>query len=223
MLDTSEGRSKKDDPETSPRLGRRHDVRRRRRCEPVEEQASDHHGQRDARRISLRALPHNAYDGTRKAPITRKAGLGYSDPDYDLAVDWVAARAAIKQAQRSHENAAIARRVLIVKRSSRTEHTCPGEISKSWRLVEIVDARSEFKVGISHLSRTTSEYGKIIHPCKSHVSTSMALCHWPCSLLSKSTRVVTIWKTTSVGNDLRKLQLFAPDHIRAVTAPNGSI
>jgi multimeric flavodoxin WrbA len=31
------------------------------------------------------------------------------------------------------------------------------------------------------LSRTTSEYGITIHPCKSCVSTSMALCHWPCS------------------------------------------
>src|SRR5262245_2201043 len=31
------------------------------------------------------------------------------------------------------------------------------------------------------LSRTTSEYGRTIHPCKACASTSMALCHWPCS------------------------------------------
>jgi multimeric flavodoxin WrbA len=36
-------------------------------------------------------------------------------------------------------------------------------------------------VDILDLSRMTSEFGKQIHPCKSCVATSMALCHWPCS------------------------------------------
>ena len=31
------------------------------------------------------------------------------------------------------------------------------------------------------LSRLTSEYGRIIYPCKTCVSTAMPLCHWPCS------------------------------------------
>ena len=38
-----------------------------------------------------------------------------------------------------------------------------------------------FEVDVLDLSRQTSEFGKQIHPCKSCVSTSMALCHWPCS------------------------------------------
>jgi multimeric flavodoxin WrbA len=38
-----------------------------------------------------------------------------------------------------------------------------------------------FAVDILDLSRQTSEFGKQIHPCKSCVSTSVALCHWPCS------------------------------------------
>jgi multimeric flavodoxin WrbA len=38
-----------------------------------------------------------------------------------------------------------------------------------------------FAVDVLDLSRTTSEFGRSIHPCKSCVSTSMALCHWPCS------------------------------------------
>ena len=29
--------------------------------------------------------------------------------------------------------------------------------------------------------RMTSEYGRIIYPCKACVSTAMPLCHWPCS------------------------------------------
>lgn len=68
--------------------------------------------------------------------------------------------------------------------SSRTEHTCPGEMSKSWRLVELARdtiGGSGVEAEILDLSRATSEYGKTIHPCKSCVSTSMALCHWPCS------------------------------------------
>jgi multimeric flavodoxin WrbA len=36
-------------------------------------------------------------------------------------------------------------------------------------------------VDILDLSVLTSEYGKIIYPCKGCVSTAMPLCHWPCS------------------------------------------
>jgi hypothetical protein len=54
-------------------------------------------------------------------------------------------------------------------------------MSKSWRLVEIaretIKARSGFEVDVLDLSRTTSEFGKTIHPRKSCVSTAMPLCH----------------------------------------------
>jgi multimeric flavodoxin WrbA len=57
-------------------------------------------------------------------------------------------------------------------------------MSKTWRMVEL--ARScfadlGFGLDILDLSRLASEFGKQIHPCKACVSTSMALCHWPCS------------------------------------------
>ena len=127
----------------------------------------------------------DAYDDSRKAPITRKAGAGFADPDYEIAIDWLTARDAIDDARRRHDDPAGASRILIVNGSSRTEHTCPGEMSKSWRLVEIAretfNARSGFEVDVLDLSRTTSEFGKTIHPCKSCVSTAMPLCHWPCS------------------------------------------
>jgi len=128
-----------------------------------------------------------AYDDSRKAPITRKAGTGtgFADPDYEIAIDWLTARAAIDDAKRRHDDPAGPSRILVVNGSSRTEHTCPGEMSKSWRLVEIAHetfkARPGFEVDILDLSRTTSEFGKTIHPCKSCVSTAMPLCHWPCS------------------------------------------
>lgn len=49
------------------------------------------------------------------------------------------------------------------------------------KLAEPVFGEFGFHVDVLDLSRTTSEFGKQIHPCKSCVSTSMALCHWPCS------------------------------------------
>ncbi|MDB5600394.1 MAG: NADPH-dependent reductase [Xanthobacteraceae bacterium] len=127
----------------------------------------------------------DAYANSRKAPLTRKAGPGFADPDYDIAIDWLEARAAIDAAQARHDDSDSPLRILLINGSARTEHTCPGEMSKSWRMVELarglIVERGGFEVEILDLSRTTSEYGRTIHPCKSCVSTSMALCHWPCS------------------------------------------
>ncbi|HEY4135811.1 MAG TPA: flavodoxin family protein [Alphaproteobacteria bacterium] len=125
----------------------------------------------------------DAYAHSRKSPRTRKAGPGYADPDYDLSEDWIAAKAAIEAAQRRHDDAAAPARILIVNGSSRSEHTCPGEMSKSYRLAEIAAEilRGGAEVEILDLSRLASEYGRNIHPCKACFSTSPALCHWPCS------------------------------------------
>ena len=57
-------------------------------------------------------------------------------------------------------------------------------MSKTWRMVKLAEPCFHdmgFDVDILDLSRLSSEYGRQIHPCKSCVSTSMALCHWPCS------------------------------------------
>jgi multimeric flavodoxin WrbA len=130
------------------------------------------------------AAAWDAYDNSRKSPATRKAGQGFSDPNYEVALDWLAARDAILAAQRRHDDASTPPRILLINGSSRSEHTCPGEMSKSWRLVKVAEsvfAEAGFAVDILDLSRVTSEFGKQIHPCKSCVSTSVALCHWPCS------------------------------------------
>ena len=135
----------------------------------------------------LDAIVEAAWDGysnSRKAPLTRKAGPGFADPDYDIAVDWLAARDAILAAQRRHDDGGEVPRILLINGSSRSDQTCPGEISKTWRLIKLVEpvfVEMGFAVDILDLSRLTSEFGKQIHPCKSCVSTSMALCHWPCS------------------------------------------
>lgn len=126
----------------------------------------------------------NSYSHSRKSPVTRKAGPGFSDPDYDLAVDWLNAREAIADAQRRHDDPAEPMRILLINGSPRSEHTCPGEMSKTWRLIEQaqpVFAQQGFAIDILDLSRQVSEFGKQIHPCKSCVATAMPLCHWPCS------------------------------------------
>lgn len=131
----------------------------------------------------LATIAWDAYAAGRKAPLTRKAGAGFSDPDYDLAVDWIEAREAIRAAELRRRNSETDR-VLVVNASPRSEHSCPGEMSKSWRLVEIARAALEgqgAEVEILDLSRVTSEYGRQIHPCKACFSTAAALCHWPCS------------------------------------------
>ena len=126
----------------------------------------------------------DAYQSGRKAPVTRKAGPEFADPGYDLSVDWIAARDAVREAQRRHEvNRPL--RILLINGSSRSEHTCPGESSKSWRIAQlaagIFSAAEGVETEILDLSRLVSEYGRKIHPCKACFSTAPALCHWPCS------------------------------------------
>jgi multimeric flavodoxin WrbA len=57
-------------------------------------------------------------------------------------------------------------------------------MSKTFRLVQaaretLVAERCD--VDLLDLSALISEANKVIYPCKACVSTSMALCHWPCS------------------------------------------
>ena len=132
----------------------------------------------------ITAAAWDAYKNSRKSPHTRKAGLDFADPDYDLALDWIQARDAILDAQRKHASAERPHTVLLINGSARNEHTCPGEMSKSFRLVQLADGvlrEAGFKVNQLDLSRLTAEYGRHIHPCKACFSTSPALCHWPCS------------------------------------------
>ncbi|MBH5386936.1 flavodoxin family protein [Bradyrhizobium diversitatis] len=133
---------------------------------------------------TITAAAWDAYSHSRKAPLTRRAGAGFSDPGYDLAVDWLDARARILEAQRRHDDADETPRILVINGSARSEHTCPGEMSKTWRLVKLAEPvfiEMGFAVDILDLSRLASEFGKTIHPCKACVGTAMPLCHWPCS------------------------------------------
>ena len=84
----------------------------------------------------IAAAGWDAYAHSRKSPRTRKAGTEFADPDYELSVDWLAARAAIAAAQRHHDDCSKPA-ILLINCSSRSEHTCPSEMSKSYRLAQI--------------------------------------------------------------------------------------
>ncbi len=132
----------------------------------------------------LEAIAWDAYEDGRKSPRTAKAGPGFADPDYELSVEWRATRDRLQAAQARWGDAATPSRVLVVNGSARNDGTCPGEISKTWRLSQRVRRVVEdagMEADLLDLSLVTSEYGRAIHPCKGCVSTAMPLCHWPCS------------------------------------------
>jgi multimeric flavodoxin WrbA len=125
------------------------------------------------------------YDEYHKSPRKRPAGAGFADPAYELPIEWLTAREAILQAQRRHDAPDRPSRILLVCGAARHDQTCPGEMSKSFRLAslarEVVEAEPGFECDWLDLSLLTAQYGRQILPCKACVSTAMPLCHWPCS------------------------------------------
>jgi len=138
----------------------------------------------EAELAAVTAVAWENYTKSRKAPRTRKAGPKFADPAYDLSVDWLHARDAIALARARHDDPREKKRVLLINGSSRSDQTCPGEISKSFRLTKMAEpifTEAGLAVDILDLSLLASEMGRTIFPCKACVSTAMPLCHWPCS------------------------------------------
>jgi multimeric flavodoxin WrbA len=133
----------------------------------------------------LESIAWDAYEEGRKAPRTRPAGPGYADPTYELSIEWLEAKARIDAAMAAQKSSGTPTRLLIVGGGARNEGTCPGEMSKTWRLLEVIRAKlanePSLELDVLDLSVLTAEYGRTIHPCKACVSTAMPLCHWPCS------------------------------------------
>jgi multimeric flavodoxin WrbA len=141
-----------------------------------------------ANEAAIAAIIETAWDGYhayRKNPRKVRAGAEFANPDAMLPVEWLDTRRRINEAEARQKNPATPNRILLVNGSMRSDQSCPGEMSKTWRLLtlakEIVDAEPNFEVEVLDLSRLTSEYGRLIHPCKACLSTAQPLCHWPCS------------------------------------------
>jgi multimeric flavodoxin WrbA len=132
----------------------------------------------------LAAVAWDGYDQYRKSPRKRKAGPGFADPEFELPIEWLETRAAIQQAEREHRDASKPDRFLVICASSRHDETCPGEMSKTFRLATLARewlAAHHGHVDFLDLSHLTAQFGRYILPCKACVSTAMPLCHWPCS------------------------------------------
>lgn len=140
--------------------------------------------QEDEALARLESVAWDAYQEGRKAPHTRKAGEEFADPDYELSVEWLETRERLAKAQAAWKDPATPSRVLLVCGSARNDGTCPGEISKTWRLLNSAKTTLQeagMDPDVLDLSLLTSSYNLHIHPCKGCVSTAMPLCHWPCS------------------------------------------
>lgn len=132
----------------------------------------------------IEEIAWQAYQGERKAPVTELAGPGFADPAYELSIEWRATRDKLVAAQARWSRADTPSRVLLVCGASRNDGTCPGEMSKTFRLTQIARETLEsqgLEADILDLSHVMSVYNLHIHPCKGCVSTAMPLCHWPCS------------------------------------------
>jgi multimeric flavodoxin WrbA len=125
------------------------------------------------------------YDDYHKSPRVKPAGKGFHDPKYELSDEWRAAHDAIVAAEKKQKNPKTRSRILVVNGSSRSDQTCPGEMSKTFRLtqlaMDIIKKERGFEAELLDLSLLTSQYGRNIFPCKACVSTAQPLCHWPCS------------------------------------------
>jgi multimeric flavodoxin WrbA len=125
-----------------------------------------------------------SYDEYHKSPRTRKAGPGFAHPEFELPVEWLETRDRVRQAEREQKDAGRPGRVLLISGAARHDQTCPGEMSKTFRLASLARRDIE-QAGLFcdflDLSLMTAQYGRQIFPCKACVSTAMPLCHWPCS------------------------------------------
>ena len=141
----------------------------------------------DAEREAIARLEEIAWQNylqARKAPRTTKAGPGFADPDYKLSDEWRKTRDALIVAEKKQKDKTTKSRVLVVAGASRNDGSCPGENSKTFRLVQAAEEvfhSTTIEVDRLDLSLLTSSYARKIHPCKACVSTAMPLCHWPCS------------------------------------------
>ena len=127
----------------------------------------------------------NGYDVYRKNPVKQRAGDDFAKPETALPVEWLDTRRRIQEAEARQKNPASPHRILLVNGSMRSDQSCPGEMSKSWRLLtlakDLIQSTEGIEVEVLDLSLLTSQYGRVIHPCKGCVSTAQPLCHWPCS------------------------------------------
>lgn len=142
----------------------------------------------DSVRAQLDAVAEVAwktYHEYHKSPRKRRAGPGFAEQEFELPIEWLETRRRIAEAEARRNAVGAPSRFLVINGASRSDQSCPGEMSKTYRLARLaqqaIEQQDACEVDFLDLSVLVSEYGRTIHPCKACVSTAMPLCHWPCS------------------------------------------
>jgi hypothetical protein len=117
----------------------------------------------DPKITELMEIAWNAYQDARKSPLTRKAGKDFADANYDLSVEWLATRTAIEKASAEYDSSSKPPRALLICGSARNDKTCPGEMSKSFRLIQTAKDALEARqigdsAGIEGLRRSLTDW-----------------------------------------------------------------
>ena len=85
----------------------------------------------------LEGIAWEAYKDGRKSPVTQKAGRGFANSDYDLSVEWKQTRDRLRSVEATQKRKDTKSRVLLICGSPRNDGTCPGEMSKTYRMTKI--------------------------------------------------------------------------------------
>jgi len=105
---------------------------------------------------------------------TPQSGSEFADPDYDMSVEWLA-NAMRCTPPRNVKRTWMGFACAFDHRAARNDGTCPGEISKSFRLANAARRFSAARAGRGS-ARSQPFVIRLrpqIHPCKSCVSTAM--------------------------------------------------
>ena len=85
----------------------------------------------------VEAIAWDGYINGRKSPVTQKAGPEFAHPDFDMSVEWLETRDRLLAAEAKQKHLATRSRVLVICGAARNDGTCPGEISKTFRLAGV--------------------------------------------------------------------------------------
>src|SRR6202008_882823 len=78
-----------------------------------------------------------------KSPNTRKASGPFARPNFELPREWLDTRRRIQEADRIQRRKSSRSRILLINGSARSSQTCPGEMSKTYRLAKIAQRAIE--------------------------------------------------------------------------------
>ena len=87
--------------------------------------------------VAVKEIAWNNDSESHKAPVTKKAGPGFAEPEYELSIEWSEARERLIAAEAVQKDPATRSRVLVINGAARNDCTCPGEISKTYRITEL--------------------------------------------------------------------------------------